>query len=79
MDNPELVIADTMNLWIDTCREALGDLMQRVDGLVLNDEEKILGLEKVAAIGWSNGAMNLLLLALEKPETLAAGADQGIG
>ncbi|GAB4373613.1 MAG: alpha/beta hydrolase [Acidobacteriota bacterium] len=29
-----------------------------------------LGLERVHAIGWSNGAMNLLLLAGERPETL---------
>jgi len=29
-----------------------------------------LGLEKVNAIGWSNGAMNLVLLASEYPETL---------
>jgi len=30
-----------------------------------------LGLQKVNAIGWSNGAMNLLVLASEKPETIA--------
>lgn len=29
-----------------------------------------LGLEKVHAMGWSNGAMNLILLAAERPETL---------
>lgn len=29
-----------------------------------------LGLEAVNAIGWSNGAMNLLLLASENPETI---------
>jgi pimeloyl-ACP methyl ester carboxylesterase len=31
-----------------------------------------LGLEKVHAIGWSNGAMNLLLLAAERPATIDA-------
>ncbi len=31
---------------------------------------KHVGLERVAAIGWSNGAMNLILLASEDPETL---------
>jgi len=36
---PHLVVADTMNLWIDTQREALLDLLKRVDGLVLNDGE----------------------------------------
>ncbi len=29
-----------------------------------------LGLERVNAIGWSNGATNLILLAAQKPETL---------
>jgi sugar/nucleoside kinase (ribokinase family) len=36
---PDLVVADTMNLWIDTQRDALLELMRRVDGLVLNDGE----------------------------------------
>jgi proline iminopeptidase len=30
-----------------------------------------LGLEQVAAIGWSNGASNLILLAAEQPETIS--------
>ena len=34
-----LVAADTMNLWIDVERDALLELMQRIDGLVLNDSE----------------------------------------
>jgi proline iminopeptidase len=29
-----------------------------------------LGLDRVHAIGWSNGAMNLLMLAIEHPDTL---------
>jgi len=29
-----------------------------------------LGLDHVSAIGWSNGAMNLVLLAAERPETI---------
>ncbi len=31
-----------------------------------------LGLERVHAIGWSNGAMNLILLAAERPDTLSS-------
>jgi proline iminopeptidase len=31
-----------------------------------------LGLERVNAIGWSNGAMNLILLASENPESLSS-------
>ena len=34
-----LVVADTMDLWIETARDALVDLLARIDGLVLNDGE----------------------------------------
>jgi sugar/nucleoside kinase (ribokinase family) len=36
---PKLVLADTMNLWIDIRRHELCELCKRVDLLVLNDEE----------------------------------------
>jgi cytidine kinase len=36
---PQLVVADTMNLWINNAKDALLDLLQRVDGLVLNEGE----------------------------------------
>jgi sugar/nucleoside kinase (ribokinase family) len=36
---PDLVVADTMNLWIETQHDALMALLKRVDGLVLNDGE----------------------------------------
>jgi len=39
LDNPALVVADTMNLWIDTEADALTALLGRIDGLVLNDSE----------------------------------------
>ena len=35
----ELAVADTMDLWIETQPDALRALLQRVDGLVLNDTE----------------------------------------
>ena len=38
-DAPKLVVADTMNLWIDSKLGDLEDLLRRLDGLVLNDEE----------------------------------------
>lgn len=37
--NPRFTMADTMNLWIDIARDDLLELLRRVDGLVLNDEE----------------------------------------
>ncbi len=36
---PALVVADTMDLWINGERESLMGLMERIDGLVLNDSE----------------------------------------
>jgi sugar/nucleoside kinase (ribokinase family) len=36
---PKLVLADTMNLWIDIRRPELCELCKRIDLLVLNDEE----------------------------------------
>lgn len=37
--SPHFVAADTMNLWIDTTRDELVDVLNRVDCLFLNDEE----------------------------------------
>ncbi|MEM7139292.1 MAG: PfkB family carbohydrate kinase [Myxococcota bacterium] len=37
--SPQLVVADTMNLWIDTALDALKELMTRIDILVINEEE----------------------------------------
>ncbi len=36
---PKLVLADTMDLWIDTQRADLLQLLPRIDGLLLNDSE----------------------------------------
>lgn len=40
--SPKLVVADTMNLWIEIARDDLIDLLSRVDGLVLNDQEALM-------------------------------------
>jgi len=37
--NPKLVVADTMDLWINVARDDLEKLLQKVDGLVLNYDE----------------------------------------
>ena len=39
MKDPQLVVADTMDLWIKETRDDLVSLLKRVDGLVLNDSE----------------------------------------
>ena len=35
----DLIVADTMNLWIETTRPDLDALLKRIDGLVINDSE----------------------------------------
>jgi sugar/nucleoside kinase (ribokinase family) len=39
MQHPEFLVADTMDLWIENDRPALLELLRRVNGLILNDEE----------------------------------------
>jgi sugar/nucleoside kinase (ribokinase family) len=39
MDRPQFVVADTMDLWIETTPDALRELIRRVDCLVLNESE----------------------------------------
>jgi sugar/nucleoside kinase (ribokinase family) len=36
---PRLVVMDTMNLWIETARDGLLEVLQRVHGLMINDAE----------------------------------------
>lgn len=39
LKKPKLVVADTMDLWINNARQDLLALLKRVDGLILNDSE----------------------------------------
>lgn len=39
IDQPKFVALDTMNYWIDRTIESLSDVISRVDGLIINDEE----------------------------------------
>jgi sugar/nucleoside kinase (ribokinase family) len=50
---PRLVVADTMNLWIDVARERLLEVLRRVDGLVVNDAEarSLTGEDNLIAAG----------------------------
>ena len=44
---PKLVVADTMDLWIEIQRDELMQLLKKIDGLVLNDSEaKLLTQEE---------------------------------
>ncbi len=46
----QLVVADTMNLWIETQRDELNALLREVDGLVLNDGEARMLTDEVNLI-----------------------------
>ncbi|HUR67690.1 MAG TPA: PfkB family carbohydrate kinase [Candidatus Thermoplasmatota archaeon] len=39
MKRPKLVVADTMNFWIESVKPQLMETLSRVDGLIVNDEE----------------------------------------
>jgi len=39
LDNPKLIVADTMDLWMNVAMNDLRSLLKRVDMLVLNDSE----------------------------------------
>ena len=39
LKRPKLIIADTMNLWINNEKKALLKLIERIDGLILNNDE----------------------------------------
>jgi len=41
VDKPELVVCDTMNFYIEKERDALIELLELVDGLVINDAEAV--------------------------------------
>ena len=47
----ELVALDTMNFWIDTAREALLKVLQRVDLLFINDEEAFMLANEWTVLG----------------------------
>ncbi len=46
LKEPRLIVADTMNLWINTARDELVKLLGKIHGLVLNDGEARLLTEK---------------------------------
>jgi sugar/nucleoside kinase (ribokinase family) len=47
LKHPRLIVADTMNLWIQTQRDELSKLLGKIHGLVLNDgEARLLTEEK---------------------------------
>ena len=67
---PRLTVADTMNLWIETTRDQTLELMRRVDGMVLNDEEAVMltGRRNLVAAGRRVLAMGPKFVVVKKGE-----------
>lgn len=65
-----LAVADTMDLWINTCREDFDKLLTKLDGLVLNDSEaKLLtGTENLVLAGHRVRAMGPKFVVIKKGE-----------
>ncbi len=65
-----LAVADTMDLWINTAREDLDQLLGQLDGLVLNDSEaKLLtGTENLALAGHRVRDMGPKFVVIKKGE-----------
>ena len=68
--NAELTVADTMDLWINIQRDELGELLQKIDGLVLNDAEaKLLAEdENLVRAGHTIRAMGPKSVVIKKGE-----------
>ena len=65
-----LVVADTMDLWINMARDELMDLFKRIDGLVLNDAEARLLTddENLVRAGHAVRAMGPKFVVIKKGE-----------
>jgi len=70
LDGPRLVVADTMNLWIENERAELIRLMDRIHGLVLNDGEAKLftGRDNLVTAAKEIIAMGLSFVVIKKGE-----------
>lgn len=53
MESPRLTLADTMNLWLDTAREEVMTVLDRVDVALMNDSEvrRYSGVRSIIAAG----------------------------
>lgn len=67
---PAVVVADTMNLWIDTALEALTDLIARVDFLLINEEEarQLSGLHHPLAVAEALHALGPKTVVIKRGE-----------
>ena len=67
---PRFVMADTMDLWINTQRRDLEALLRKIDGLLINDDEALLltGERNLVRAGKAVLAMGPRIVVLKKGE-----------
>jgi sugar/nucleoside kinase (ribokinase family) len=67
---PKLVLADTMDLWINNQRRELMELLPRLDGLLLNDSEarQLTGEDNMVRAGHAVRKMGPKFVVLKKGE-----------
>ena len=70
LTGPELVVADTMDLWITTQRDSLNSLLGKIDGLLLNDSEAKLLTENsnIISAGFQIAQMVRRFVVIKKGE-----------
>lgn len=70
LKGPKLVVADTMNLWIEHNREDLVRLMGRIDGMVLNEGEARMftGRDNLVAAAKEMAGRGLKFVVIKKGE-----------
>jgi hypothetical protein len=70
VDGARFVVADTMDLWIDTAKKDVLALMSRIDGLILNDEEakQLVGQHNLIRAGQKLLGMGPRLVIVKKGE-----------
>jgi len=68
--DPKVIVADTMDLWIDSQRDALTDLLKQIDGLVLNDSEarQLTGSANLVKAGQEIAQMVRRFVVIKKGE-----------
>ncbi|MCP4378334.1 MAG: sugar kinase, partial [bacterium] len=70
LDKASLVVADTMDIWIENDRELLLNLLARIDGLVLNDSEatQLTGKSNIVQAGIECSEMVRRFVVVKKGE-----------
>lgn len=70
LESAALVVADTMDIWIENDRELLVDLLARIDGLVLNDSEalQLTGKSNIVRAGIECSQMVRRFVVVKKGE-----------